>query len=236
VGSTPAARTSSSCLNGRAGTDVKLVDNLAGPRVLPIQLFSALNVILQFPLNNANGWYVLCCNCLDTGRILWWQRQFVVMVGFRQTKKKKVTAAFTLVEVVLSIAILALGMAGMIYGYVQTNYQAEWSSMSLGAQTLAALSVEQARAAKWDVHAASTATGPGTSDELPAPTNYIQVFTNSLLIPSSGQALTVTNHVWVTTAFTNPPVRQIRADCWWQFPATGRWYSNTVITYRISDK
>lgn len=158
------------------------------------------------------------------------------MVCRKQINRRRGCVAFTLVEVVLSIAVLALGMAGMIYGYVQSNDQAEWSSMSLGAQTLAALSVEQARAAKWDVHSSSTATGPGTSDELPAPTNYIQVFTNSLLIPSSGQAMTVTNYVWITTAFTNPPVRQIRADCWWQFPVTGRWYSNTVVTYRISDK
>ncbi len=136
----------------------------------------------------------------------------------------------------MSIAILALGMAGMIYGYVQTNYRAEWSSMALGAQTLAAQSVEQARAAKWDIHSSSTATGRGTSDELPSPTNFVQIFTNSLLIPSSGQPLTVTNYIWITTAWANPPVRQIRADCWWRFPPTGQWFSNTVITYRISDK
>jgi len=146
------------------------------------------------------------------------------------------TSGFTLVEVVISVSILALAMAGMIYGYVQTNYRAEWSSMSLGAQTLAAESVEQARAAKWDIHDANPATGPGTGDELPAPTNYIEVFTNSLLIPSSGVPMTVTNYVSIIEAFTNPPVRQIRADCCWQFPFTGRWYSNTVITYRISDK
>jgi type II secretory pathway pseudopilin PulG len=153
-----------------------------------------------------------------------------------QTARAKAIAAFTLVEVVLSIAILAMAMSGMIYGYVQANYRAEWSSMSLGAQMLATMSLEQARAAKWDIHDSSTATGPGTADELPAPTNYTQVFTNSLLVPSSGQAQTVTNYVWITTALTNPPVRQIRADCGWRFPMTGRWYSNSVVTYRISDK
>lgn len=153
-----------------------------------------------------------------------------------QTNKSKASMAFTVVEVVLSVAILALAMVGMIYGYVQTNYRAEWSSMSLEAQALAGQSVEQALAAKWDVHARSSVTGPGTSDELPAPTNYVQIFTNALLVPGTGQPITVTNYVSITTAFKNPPVRQIWADCRWQFPTTGRWYTNTVITYRISDK
>jgi prepilin-type N-terminal cleavage/methylation domain-containing protein len=161
---------------------------------------------------------------------------FCMAARFEQTDRRKASAAFTLVEVVISIAILAVVMAGMIEGYVQSNYRAEWSSMSLAAQALVTQSVEQARAAKWDIHAGSPATGPGTSDELPAPTNYMQVFTNALLVPGTGRSITVTNYIWITTAVANPPVRQIRADCWWPFPTTGRWYSNSIVTYRISDK
>jgi len=151
------------------------------------------------------------------------------MTGFRQIEKKKVTVAFTLVEVVLSIAILALAMAGMIYGYIQTNYRAEWSSMSLAAQSLASKAVEQARAAKWDIHSGTPGTGPGTSDELP-PTNYIR--TNAMVIPGTGQSVIVTNYVWITQPYSNASVRQIRADCWWQFPITGNWFTNTVVTWR----
>jgi len=78
------------------------------------------------------------------------------MARIKQTGKRKTSAAFTLVEVVMAIAILAMVMAGMIYGYVQTNYRAEWSSMSLAAQSSAVEAVEQARAAQWDVHVTAT--------------------------------------------------------------------------------
>ena len=57
--------------------------------------------------------------------------------------------AFTLIEVVISIAILGMVMAGLIYGYVQANWSALWSSMSLSAQTFASEGAEQARAADW---------------------------------------------------------------------------------------
>jgi type II secretory pathway pseudopilin PulG len=150
-----------------------------------------------------------------------------MVARFRKTDKQKASTAFTLVEVVMSIAVLALAMAGMIYGYVQTNYRSEWSSMSLAAQSSAVEAVEQARAAQWDVHVLST-------DQLPAIQNYN--LTNTLLIPSTGASVTVTNYVWITNISTNPPLRQIRADCWWNSPRTGTWFSNTVITWRAPDE
>lgn len=145
------------------------------------------------------------------------------------------TEGFTLAEVVVSIAVFASAMAGVIYGYVQANYRAERSSMSLSAQALAEQSVEQALAAKWDVHAQTPGTGPGTSDELP-PTNYVQVFSNALLVPSTGQSINVTNYVSISEAYSDPSVRQVRADCVWRAPFSGKWSSNTVITYRTSDQ
>lgn len=159
------------------------------------------------------------------------------MGSFSQTKKheRKEAAGFTLTEVVVSIAIFASAMAGVIYGYVQANYRAQYSSMSVAAQSLAGQSVEQALAAKWDLHAQSPGAGPGTSDELP-PTNYIQVFTNALLVPSTGKSISVTNYVSISEAYSNPAVREIRADCAWRVALSGKWYSNTVITYRISDE
>lgn len=142
---------------------------------------------------------------------------------FGQSSKKKTASAVTLVEVVMSIAILALVMGGVIQGYIQTNRQAEWSYMSLAAQSSASQTVEQAMAAKWFVR--------GTNiTELTPPQQYTR--TNSMVVPTTGQAIIVTNYVWVTVALTNPQLRQIRADCAWQFPRTGIWYSNTVITCR----
>jgi prepilin-type N-terminal cleavage/methylation domain-containing protein len=149
-----------------------------------------------------------------------------MLARFGQTHHRKANAGFTLVEVVMSIVILALVMAGMIYGYVQTNQRAEWSSMSLAAQSLAAEAVEQARAAKWDVHIA-------TADELPATTNYSRI--NAMLVPSTGLPTNVVTTVNVIPVYANPALRQIRADCVWIFPRTGNSFTNTVITYRAPD-
>jgi prepilin-type N-terminal cleavage/methylation domain-containing protein len=149
------------------------------------------------------------------------------VVRLRKTDKQRARKAFTLVEVVMSLAILGLAMAGMVYGYVQTNYRSEWSSMSLAAQSSAVEAVEQARAAQWDVHVLST-------DQLPAQPPYTRM--NTLFIPQTGASVVVTNTVWITNVSTNPPLRQIRADCWWQFPSTKTWFSNTVITWRAPDE
>ena len=150
-----------------------------------------------------------------------------MVTRFEQTNRPTASAAFTLAEVVMSIAILALVMAGMIYGYVQTNNRAEWSSMSLVAQSLAVASVEQARAAKWNVYTTSS----GTSDERP-PGTYTNIFTNAVDIFSTGQTMTVTNILQITTVTTFPPVRQIYAYCWWKFPRTGQWFTNSEVTLR----
>ena len=156
---------------------------------------------------------------------------------FGQTGKQKAIAAFTVVEVVISIAILALVMGGMIKGYIQTNRQAEWSSFSLAAQSFASQWAEQTEAEKWDTHTDLTGTGYGTSNELLA-TNYTR--TNSMLIPGTGQSVIVTNYISITSVCASPQVRQIRVDCVWQFPLATTWatnnnsaiFSNTVITWR----
>ncbi|HVU08702.1 MAG TPA: prepilin-type N-terminal cleavage/methylation domain-containing protein [Verrucomicrobiae bacterium] len=143
-----------------------------------------------------------------------------------ERKNSAARAAFTLAEVVVAIAVLALVMAGMIYGYVQTNRQAEWSSLSLSGQSLASQNLEQARAAQWDVHTTNT-------DEL-GPQVYTR--TNSMIInPSTGKTTNVITTVTISSVFANPPLRQIRADCVWKFPRTGQSFTNTVITYRAPD-
>jgi len=142
--------------------------------------------------------------------------------------------AFTLVEVVMSIAILALAMAGMIYGYVQTNYRAEWSSMSLSAQSFAAQAVEQVRAAQWDYFRTVT----NQIQQLPSashPTNTYFV-TNTMLLASSGLSTNVVTTVNITNISTLPPLYQFRADCVWYFPRTGAKFTNSVVTQRAPDQ
>lgn len=150
-------------------------------------------------------------------------------VRLRQNGRQKASAAFTLVEVVMSIAILAFVMAGMIYGYVQTNYRAEWSSMSLAAQSFANEAVEQVRAAQWDYFRTYT--------------NQIQLLpasykvTNTMLIPSSGRTTNVVTTVTIANMSTGTaPLYQFRADCVWYFSRTGSVYTNTVITQRAPDQ
>jgi type II secretory pathway pseudopilin PulG len=156
-------------------------------------------------------------------------------------------AAFTLVETLISIVILALFVGGILDGYVQANRMAEWSSMSLAAQSLAAQGMEQARCAQWIPTEYPYATGPGTGDELPVPaiTNATYSYTNSdsatnlsyaLDVPASGSPFSATNIITLTTLQVSPPLRMIRSDCYWTFPRTGKVFVNTMVTYRAPDQ
>jgi type II secretory pathway pseudopilin PulG len=174
-----------------------------------------------------------------------------MQVRFEKAGKHKSriqSAAMTLVEVLFSIVILAMIMGGIIMGYVQANRMAEFSSMSLAAQSTASQGAEQAIAAKWDTQLGTTNTGPGTGDVTP-PGVYINgLGTNqnlgsnyySLDIPVSGAAILVTNIITITqiTNATYPSVkyRQIQSDAIWTFPLTGVTYTNTVVTMRAPDQ
>jgi len=153
-----------------------------------------------------------------------------MVVHFGNTAGCKSRDAFTLMEVLIGFFIFGLVTAGMIYGYTEANRMAEWSAMSLGAQSYALQGLEQARAAQWDTQKWPASLG----DWLPAPTNYSQVDTND--IPQSGAPLLVTNYISVTWVTTNPPLRQIRSDVVWAFRLTGQPFTNTVISLRAPDQ
>lgn len=152
-------------------------------------------------------------------------------------KKHGVSAAFTLVETMVAMAIVIMVMAGAIYSYLMANRIAEWSSLSLAAQTYAAQGAERARAAQWNSQMWPVTNGPGTGDEL-TPTNSGPVFTeiDTLDVPSTGGSLPVTNYIYLTAVSTNPPLRQIRSDAIWTFPLTQKAFTNTVITLRAADQ
>jgi prepilin-type N-terminal cleavage/methylation domain-containing protein len=137
--------------------------------------------------------------------------------------------AFTLVEVVVSIAILALVMAGMINGYVQTNYRAEWSSMSLDAQSFATEAIEQVRAAQWSLNG-----GTVTNQLQQLPAKFY--WTNTMLIPSTGRLTNVVTTISVTNISINPALYQFSASCVWYFPGKTSSFTNTVITCRAPDR
>jgi hypothetical protein len=59
-------------------------------------------------------------------------------------------AGFTLAEVVVSTAIVALVFGGVINAYIQAGQRIEWTGYSLAAQSLAEETIEQAKSATWD--------------------------------------------------------------------------------------
>lgn len=168
-------------------------------------------------------------------------------VGQRETRDEcgRQRFAFTLVEVMVSLIILAMVISGVCYGYSQANRIAVYGSMSQAAQAFAIQGMESARAAKWNPWVNSTNTGPdpgGSQDELPATTNSPSLIqTNVLDIPMKGDPQSnlkyyATNYIYVTQYAGEPPIRQIRADCVWTFPLTGQLITNTVITLRGPDQ
>jgi prepilin-type N-terminal cleavage/methylation domain-containing protein len=161
------------------------------------------------------------------------------------------SSAFTLVEVMVCIVILAMVMAGVCYGYAQANRIATWCSMSQAAQAFALRGMEAARAAKfnpWDGYTNLTQAMPGGSQvELP-PINSGPAlrFTNILDVPIKGNpgsnyGYYATNYVYVTwypdTNQQSPvPMEKIQSVCEWTFPLTNKRYTNTVVTLRAPDQ
>jgi type II secretory pathway pseudopilin PulG len=155
-------------------------------------------------------------------------------------------AAFSLIEVMIAFLVFGLVTAGILYGYVQANRIAEWSSMSLGAQSYASQGIEQALAAKWDTEA----NGEVLADFLPpvsftqatnwiikSGTTYTQIDTND--VPQSGAPLLLTNYVTVgyIDSLTNGPyLREVKSQVVWRFPLTGKFFTNTIVTLRAPDQ
>lgn len=185
-----------------------------------------------------------------------------MLVRFKQIGGNGVrnsSIAFTLVESLVSIVVLAVVVGGVLIGYVEANRVALWSSMSLAAQSLAQQGMEQARCAQWNSEAFPVAYGPGTGDELPGnqtivysdTTNSITLTLNGVTtttnwtstnvnyamdVPASGAPISTMNIITITNIQTSPPLRLIRSDCVWTFPITGKVFTNTVVTLRAPDQ
>jgi hypothetical protein len=136
--------------------------------------------------------------------------------------------AITLMEVVFAMAVGGLLMAGVASGFIQCMRQAEWSSYSLAANSLALQKLEQTRAAAWD--------------RLAAPPNDQVVSSN---FPPDVQVLDVpisktnivyaTNFTSIQSISTNPPLKLVRVDCVWSFMSRGL-FTNTLATYRAPNQ
>ncbi len=133
---------------------------------------------------------------------------------------------FTMVEMIIAIAIAGITVAGVASGFVQIFFQGQSSAYSLAAHSQAMRGLEQARAAKWD---------PAGKDELGSNTNWPPQV-DILDLPMSGNNITyATNRVFISTISTKPPLRQIKVECTWAF-MNRRVFTNSIVTYRGPDQ
>jgi prepilin-type N-terminal cleavage/methylation domain-containing protein len=148
---------------------------------------------------------------------------------------------FTLVEVVMALAIITLLFSGILTAYVQASRSAEWAGYSLAAQAIGIQQIEQARSGVWDFSIGkneitnlnllswsyNTTTRVGTG------------YTTSVLdVPISGtNVVVVTNFVTVKmlnlTGFTNVQVQMVAVDTVWPLvtPSGTRLFTNRTASY-----
>ena len=137
-------------------------------------------------------------------------------------------AAFTLMEVVVSLAILGLSLGGILTLYVRSAQRADWSGYSVSAQMMALSGLEQCRAAKYDPH------GAPPTDALVSTNFRARV---DILDPgtSAGMNSYATNTTTILMVCTNPELKMVRVDCTWTYPGRGV-FTNSVFTYRAANQ
>lgn len=178
-------------------------------------------------------------------------RSNVKTIGIKKSRSAQSlrlgSEGFTLVEVLVTVAVAATAFGMIILAYIQAARRAEWSGYSLAAQSLAIQQLEQARSAVWD-----PALGKNEITNL----NLIGWSYNSgtgrgsgyswaaLDLPVTGtNVMRATNYVSVQLLFLNgspsPPVQvhMLRVDTVWNFSAgrNKRLCTNTVCTYLAPD-
>ncbi|HEX3624601.1 MAG TPA: hypothetical protein VH280_04155 [Verrucomicrobiae bacterium] len=143
------------------------------------------------------------------------------------------SGAFTLVEVLVAFGMMMIVLSGVFYAYSQADRVAQWSAMSLAAQSYASQGLEAARSAQWDTQVITN------GDELPATNLNSPVLppqSDTLDVPQTGAPLIVTNYIYLTTNQVSPPLREIRSVVVWTFPMTSKKFTNTVVTLRAPDE
>ena len=134
----------------------------------------------------------------------------------------------TLVEVVLSLAIAAIAVAGIVSGYVCSAASAQKWALSLAANARAMERIEEVRCATWD-----TAKWPALDEVVPA--NFPD---EVVTLDRSGTGVTTvygTNITTISQISSYPPLKRIRVDCIWNFRGTVL-CTNTIETCRAPDQ
>lgn len=137
-------------------------------------------------------------------------------------------SAFTLMEVVISLAIIGMSLGGILTLYVRAAQRADWSGYSVSAQMMALSGLEQCRAAKYDPH------GSPPIDALVSSNFPSRV---DILDPGSvnGVVSYATNTTTILLVSSNPELKLVRVDCTWTYPGRGI-FTNSVSTYRAPNQ
>jgi type II secretory pathway pseudopilin PulG len=156
-------------------------------------------------------------------------------------------AAFTLMEVVISVMVVALTFAAIIQGYLTSATKGQWTGYSLAAQSLGLQTIEQARSALWDplMNTNQLASMALLNPQTTA-TTYTGYTTNVLDVPwKSTNAVVVTNYVSIRTLYADNnsalgvQLQMVRVDTVWPFTGWGKhtikYYTNTVVSYVAPD-
>jgi len=145
-------------------------------------------------------------------------------------RSRRSIAAFTLAEIVVCIAIVAMLFGGIITTYMQGAYRAEWAGYNLAAQALAMQQIEQAKSAVWDAD----------HNEF---TNLVRQSGAILDLPISGtNRVYATNYVSVMQCqISSGPdlfVQMVKVDTVWPYVRKDRilYFTNTVADYYAPDK
>ena len=158
----------------------------------------------------------------------------------RSSSKTGTFRGFTLVEVVVALAIITLLFSGILTAYIQSNRRAEWSGYSLAAQAVGIQQIEQARAGVWDGQKLNELTNLNLlSWSYNATTRVGTGYTTNILdLPVSGtNIVVVTNFVTVKmldlTGFTNVQVQMVSVDTVWPFCSRSgtRLFTNRTASY-----
>jgi hypothetical protein len=147
-----------------------------------------------------------------------------------QLNKSSGNSAFTIAEMVVCFAIMALVIGGMLTAYSNAALFTERAGYQMAAQCLAVQQMEHVRAALWD----SQATPPVDN------TTNLPAMTISLLeLPIAGtNAIYATNQLTVTTLTNsvNPPVLVKMITVYTTWPWNNTVMSNVMICYRSPDE
>ncbi|MBK8000178.1 MAG: hypothetical protein IPK15_16010 [Verrucomicrobia bacterium] len=144
-----------------------------------------------------------------------------------QRNKSTDCGGFTLMESIIASSIAAMMFGGIVYGYIQSGRNAEWSAYSFAAQSMAMQRLEQTRACKWDPESTPSV------DELIS-SNFPTVV-SILDVPMSGSNyIYATNFTTISTISTAPQLRMIKVESVWGF-INGRLYTNSIATCRAPD-